>query len=338
MTEKPQIRSLADLAKLAGVTPGTVSRALSGTGLIGAATRERIRKLAEEHDYRPNILARNLRTRRTGAIGVILPLGHEKGQHVSDPFFMTLLGHLADALTERGYDLLLSRVIPADDQWLDRLVRSGRVDGVIVIGQSDQTHVLEKVAATYRPMVVWGARNTGAKHCTVGSDNRAGGAMAAQHLIATGCKRIVFFGDPGVPEFAQRLEGVERAVKAAGLSSAEPVLPVHLTPETAYGAICDYLAKGNPADGIVTASDIIAMNAIRALHEHGYDVPGKVAVTGFDDISIAAHTTPPLTTIRQDLERGAALLAELLLKRIGGEETTSVELAPELIVRGSTRG
>ncbi len=337
MSEKLQVRSLADLAKLAGVTPGTVSRALSGTGLIGAATRERIRKLAEEHDYRPNILARNLRTRRTGAIGVILPLGHETGQHISDPFFMTLLGHLADALTERGHDLLLSRVIPADDQWLDRLVRSGRVDGVIVIGQSDQTHVLDKVAETYRPMVVWGARIDGAKHCSVGSDNRAGGSMAAQHLIRSGCTRIAFFGDPGVPEFAQRLEGVEWAVKAAGLSPAEPVLPVHLTPETAYEAISDYLGKGHPAQGIVAASDIIAMSATRALHAHGFDVPGQVSVTGFDDISIAAHTNPPLTTVRQDFERGAMLLADLLFKRIAGEDTASVELTPELIVRESTR-
>lgn len=337
MNEDKQVRSLADLARLAGVTPGTVSRALSGSGLIGAATRERIRKLAEEHDYRPNILARNLRTRRTGAIGVILPLGHEQGQHVSDPFFMTLLGYLADALTERGHDLLLSRVIPADDQWLNRLVRSGRVDGVIVIGQSNQTDVLEAVAARYEPMVVWGARIAGAQHCTVGSNNRTGGALAAQHLIRTGCKRIAFFGDPGVPEFAQRLEGVEWAVKAAGLSPAEPVLPVHLTPETAYQAISAYLADGNPADGIVAASDIIAMNAIRALDEAGFDVPGQVSVTGFDDISIAAHTTPPLTTVRQDLERGANLLAELLFKRIAGEPTDPVELEPELIIRGSTR-
>jgi DNA-binding LacI/PurR family transcriptional regulator len=338
MTEKQEIRSLADLARLAGVTPGTVSRALSGTGLIGAATRERIRKLAEEHDYRPNVLARNLRTRKTGAIGVVLPLGHEKGQHVSDPFFMTLLGHLADAVTERGYDLLLSRVIPEDDQWLSRVAKSGRVDGVIVIGQSDQAHVLDKVAESYAPMVVWGARLDGAKHCTVGSDNRRGGMLAAEHLIASGCKRIAFFGDPGVPEFAQRLEGVTTAVKAAGLVPADLDLPVHLTPEAAYAAISAYLAQGVPADGIVAASDIIAMNAIRALHDRGIEVPGQVSVVGYDDVSIAAHTSPPLTTVRQDLAGGAGLLVDLLFRRIAGETTASVELAPELIIRASTRG
>jgi DNA-binding LacI/PurR family transcriptional regulator len=338
MDEKMQIKSLADLARLAGVTPGTASRALSGTGLIGAATRERIRALAAEHDYRPNVLARNLRTRRTGAIAVVLPLGHETGQHVSDPFFMTMLGHLADVLTERGHDLLLSRVIPKNDRWLSDLTRSGRADGILVIGQSNQTHVIDAVAETYAPMIVWGARMEGAKHCTVGTDNRKGGALAAQHLIATGCKRIAFFGDPSVPEFAQRLEGCEAAVKAAGLSPTEPVLPVHLTSETAYAGIRDYLAQGDPPDGIVTASDIIAMNAIRALGESGIAVPERVSVIGYDDVSIAAHTSPPLTTVRQDLEQGAALMVDLLFRRIAGETTESVELAPELIVRGSTRG
>jgi DNA-binding LacI/PurR family transcriptional regulator len=337
MTDK-QVKSLVDLARLAGVTPGTVSRALSGTGLIGAATRERIKKLAAEHNYRPNLTARNLRTRKAGAIGVILPLGHETGQHVSDPFFMTMLGHLADALSERGLDLLLSRVIPANDEWLSDITGSGRVDGVLVIGQSDQGHVLDAVAADYKPMVVWGARIDGARYCSVGSDNRRGGRIAAEHLIASGCRRIAFFGDPGAPEFGQRLEGCEAAVKAAGLSPTEPVLPVHLTQETAHAAIADYLAKGEPPDGIVTASDIIAMSAIRALDERGIAVPERVSVVGYDDVFVAAHTSPPLTTVRQDLEKGAALMVDLLFKRIAGEETGSVELAPELVVRGSTRG
>ena len=101
MTERPRIRNIADLAKIAGVSPGTVSRALSGAGLISQKTRDRIQALAREHEFRPNIMARNLRIQRTGAIGVLIPLGHETGQHISDPFFITMLGLLADALTQR---------------------------------------------------------------------------------------------------------------------------------------------------------------------------------------------------------------------------------------------
>ena len=144
MTEQGRIRNITDLARLVGVSPGTVSRALADSHLISKKTRERIQEIAREHDFRPNVMARNLRIKRTGAIGVLIPLGHETGQHISDPFFMTLLGHLADALTERGYDLLLSRVIPTDPYWLSRVADSGRVDGVILIGQSDQSSVIDR--------------------------------------------------------------------------------------------------------------------------------------------------------------------------------------------------
>src|SRR6185369_1149868 len=100
------------LAILAGVSAGTVSRALAGSELISLKTRERIKALADEHGFRPHVLARNLRIQRTGAIGVVVPLAHSGGEQLADPFLIAMLGLLADALTERGYDLLLSRVVP----------------------------------------------------------------------------------------------------------------------------------------------------------------------------------------------------------------------------------
>ena len=332
-----KVNSLVELARIAGVSPGTVSRALSDTGMIAQATRERIKALAIEHDFRPNPLARNLRTKRTGAIGVVLPLGHEANQHVSDPFFMTILGLLADQLTERGYDLLLSRVIPHNDRWLSDIIDSGRVDGVIVIGQSNQAHVLDSIAARYRPMMVWGAGMTDHVHCTVGSDNVMGGRIAARHLVDAGCKTISFLGDSSAPEFGQRLQGVQTTLAAAGLPPAV-ALPVHLTAETAHEIILAYLAGGKIPDGIIAASDIIAMSALRALSERGIAVPEKVQVVGYDDIFVAEHTSPPLTTIRQNLVKGAEMMVDMLFKRLAGEETASVAMPPELIIRGSTRG
>ena len=117
-----KIRTIYDLAKLAGVSAATVSRALAGKNMVSSKTSERIRKLAEQHDFRPSALARNLRTRQRGAISVVVPLGHDRGQHLSDPFFMTLIGYLADELTERGFELMLSRVIPNRDNWLSKLI------------------------------------------------------------------------------------------------------------------------------------------------------------------------------------------------------------------------
>ena len=327
------VSGLADLARLAGVSVATVSRALAGNPAIAAATRLRIVELARTHGFQINQAARNLRLKRTGAIGVILPLGHEADQHLSDPFFMSLLGPLADAVAERGHDLLLSRVIPKDDRWLDAIVDGGRVDGVIVIGQSNQTGAIERVALRYRPMVVWGAAQPGLKQLTVGSDNAAGGHLAAAHLLAGGRKRLAYFGNPDVPEFAARYAGFCAAVAVAG--AAGTLFPVHLTSEASYAAIGDFLDSNPPPDGIVAASDVIAMSTLRALADRKKRVPQGVGVVGYDDVVIAMHTTPPLTTIRQDVVRGAATLVELLFRRIDGDDPESVSMLPELVRRGS---
>lgn len=331
-----QIKTMKELADLAGVTTGTVSRALSDSPLISPKTRERVQALAREHGFRPNLLARNLRTQRTGAIGVLIPLGHEKGQHISDPFFITMLGYLADELTERGYDLLLSRVIPEDDNWLDQHIGSGKTDGILVIGQSDQSETLDKVAARYRPMVVWGGHSEGQTHCAVGSDNIRGGELGARHLVERGCERIAFFGDPHALEIAQRLEGCKRALEQAGLADKLTVLPAHLVAEAAHPDIARFLGSvSERPQGIFAASDVIAMSAIRALTEFGLAVPGDVKVVGYDGLAIGEQTVPRLTSVSQDLHLGAARMVDLLLRRIAGEDTESVVLEPKLIVRMS---
>lgn len=337
MPQEKRVKNIAELAELAGVTAGTVSRALSGKGYISEKTRERIRALAEEHNFRPNALARNLRTQRTGAINVVIPLGHDRGQHISDPFFMTMLGHLADELTERGYELILSRIIPDNDDWLDRIVDSGRSDGIILIGQSDQADVLDRVSDRYAPLVAWGGYYKGQRHCSVGSDNFLGGAMAARHLIERGCRRIAFFGDPVSVEISQRLEGCRSALSAAGLMGQPTVLPTHLAEDLNAEEIETYFSIEKSApDGIVAASDVIAMSALMALARKPAAVPGEIKVIGYDDLPIASRTAPRLTTIRQDFTAGAAHLIDCLFQRISGVESASMVIKPELIVREST--
>lgn len=334
MSVTPTISTLAELAELAGVSVATVSRSLAGNAVIAKTTRDRIVSLASEHGFKVNQAARNLRLKRTGAIGVVLPLGHETEQHLSDPFFMSLLGPLADAIADRGHDLLLSRIIPTDDRWLDAIVDAGRVDGVIVVGQSNQVDAIERVAERYRRVVVWGAILPDKTQVTVGTDNVAGGRIAAEHLLAQGRRRLAFFGNIEVPEFADRYAGFQQALAASGSGQAT-LLPVHLTSEASYAAIESYLAGHSSPDGIVAASDVIAMSALRALSAHGKRVPQDVSVVGYDDVVIAMHTNPPLTTVRQDVARGAAVMVDLLFRRMEGEEVESVAMAPELILRAS---
>lgn len=325
---------LVELAKIAGVAVSTVSRALDDSPRVSAATKARIKALAVEHGFRLNQTASALRKRRAGAIGVVIPLGHEVDQTLSDPFFMGLLGPLADALASQGFDLLLSRVIPQHPGWLEDVLSSGRVDGVVLIGQSNQSEVIERVSGALAPVVVWGAHRPGSLQITVGTDNIAGGELAARHLIEVGRRRLAFLGDTGVPEFADRHIGFHRVI-AAVAGADEIVLPLHLTDQDAYEEMARFLSTHSAPDGIFAASDVIAMSAMRAIHDQGLRVPQDVSIVGYDDVSIAAHTVPPLTTIRQDVTRGARMLVDLLMRRLGGERVEPVAIEPELILRAS---
>jgi len=332
-----KVRTIYDLANLAGVSAATVSRSLAGKGMVSADTAERIRDLAQKHGFRPSSFARNLRIRRRGAIGVVIPLGHERAQHISDPFFMTMIGSLADELTERGFDLILSRVIPDRDDWLEDMIAADRVDGFIIIGQSDQSATLDSAADHYLPMVAWGAFAQGQAHCSVGTDNFLGGRLATLHLIERGCRQIAFFGNPGAIEIRQRLEGARAAIASTKGKAALIEIPTHLATELSSSEIVQFLddAKELP-DGIFAASDVIALSAIQVLAGRGVHVPRDVKVVGYDDLSIARNSVPTLTTVRQDIVGGASQLVECLLKRIDGKQTGSVVLNPELIIREST--
>lgn len=334
--EKPArtvVRTITDLARLAGVSPGTVSRALAGKSLVNTKTREKIEAMAREHGFRPNQMASGLRRQKTGVIGVVIPLGHDTRQQISDTFFMTLLGHLADELTRQGYDLMLRRVVPdTDADWLDRFIGSGMIDGVIVIGQSDQFDRIEDVADGYDPLVVWGNHTEGQRHCVVGTDNRLGGRLAAERLIAAGATRLAFLGDTTAMEFAARFAGAQDV--AARMGASIIALPTHLSPDRASEEIAGHLAaNAGQIDGVFAATDTLAALCLTALRARGAAVPETVKLIGFDDLPIACQTVPPLTTVRQDIAAGARGLVDLLLRRLAGEKTESLILPPQLVVR-----
>lgn len=333
MRGRPVVRTLSDLARIAGVSTGTVSRALAGNSLVNANTRERIAALAREYGFRPNQMASNLRRQKTGMIGIAIPLGHDQRQQISDTFFMTLLGHLADELTERGYDLMLRRVIPEhDEDWLGRFIGSGMIDGMLVIGQSDQFDRIEEVAHAYLPMVVWGNYSKGQRHCVVGTDNRLGGRLAAERLIAGGARHIYFLGDIAATEFAARHAGVLEATERAGVPVT--LLRSHLASDRLEAEVAANLHRPfNPGDAIFAATDTLALACLSRFKSMGMVVPDDVRIVGFDDLPIAAQTAPPLTTVRQDIGSGAAAMVDLLMRRLAGEDAESVVMPPKLIVR-----
>ena len=328
---------MSDLARLAGVSVATVSRALSGNPHISPATRERITALARSLKYAVNIGAKNLRLKQNRTIAVVIPYDQQSRQHVSEPFFLTMMGSLADALTSRGYNMLLSRVAAEKLESAGQLIDSGAAIGVIMIGQWRHEEQLNELAARGLPLVVWGAQLPKQVYCSVGGDNFDGGTLATRHLLEQGRRRIVFVGDPALPEVGLRHRGYLHALQSHGISPApELLLNVPFDANRASTAVLNLCAQNQPFDGLFACSDALAVAAIHALRTAGRTVPEAVAVVGYDDVEWACHADPPLSTIRQPFSIAGTQIVDALLQIIAGEITPPRTLRVELVVRGSS--
>lgn len=329
---------MADIARLAGVSVATVSRALNGSQLISKETRQRIEELAQSLNYSINLGAKNLRLKQNRTIAVVIPYDKASRQHVSDPFFLAMMGSLADALTERGFDMLLSRVDADNLDSAARLYNSGTAIGVILIGQWRHHDQLNQLAARRLPIVVWGTQIPQQLYCTVGGDNVAGGAMATRHLLELGYRRIVFIGDPQLPEVTYRYRGYLEALSAFGMQAdAQLLVAVPFDASAARAGISRLCEQGVDFDAVFACSDVMASAATQVLHQFGRPVPDRVAVVGYDDIEWASHCNPPLTTVRQPIVAAGVALVDALLQTIEGVAVAPQVLPVELVVRASTR-
>ncbi|WP_247660850.1 LacI family DNA-binding transcriptional regulator [Ideonella alba] len=329
---------MADIARLAGVSVSTVSRALAGSSLVNEATRLRVAELARSLNYTINVGAQNLRLKQNRTIAVVVPYDPATRQHLSDPFFLSLIGSLADALTDRGYEMLVSRV---DVNRLDLAAQSyeaGRAAGIVLVGQWHHHEQLNELAVRGVPLVVWGAQLPGQAYATVGSDNVAGGQQMTRHLIERGARRIAFMGDTALEEIGQRHRGYLQALAEARLQ-ADPALTRQVPFETAAieHAVETLLADGTDFDALFCASDLMAMTAIGALQRLGRRVPQQLRVGGYDDIALAAHYHPSLTTVRQPIEAAGEQLVAALLEQLDGARPASRQLLTELVLRDSSR-
>lgn len=329
---------MADIARLAGVSVSTVSRALAGSTLVNAETRERIAELARSLKYSINIGAQNLRLGHNNTVAVIVPYDPQTRQHLSDPFFLSLIGSLADALTERGHDMLLTRVDAGRLDQAAELYHTGRAMGIVLVGQWHHHDQLNAMAVQGVPFVVWGAQLPQQLYATVGGDNRAGGRLATAHLLAGGARRVLFMGDPELPEIGQRLQGYLDAHAEAGVE-ADPRLQRSVPFVTAdiQREVRKLLQQKINFDAVFAASDLMAMTVISSLRQAGLRLPEDVRMVGYDDIALAAHFHPPLSTVRQPIDAAGQALVRSLLSQLAGERVQSILLDTELVVRDSSR-
>jgi DNA-binding LacI/PurR family transcriptional regulator len=327
---------MSDIARLAGVSISTVSRALNGSSLVNDETRERITQLAQSLNYSINFGAHNLRLQKNKTVAVVVPYDAQSKQHITDPFLLSIVGGIADALTDKGYDMLLSRV---DSERLDSAAQqydSGKVIGVIIIGQWHHHDQLNALAARNVPLVVWGGKLPQQLYCSVGGDNVYGGFQATEHLLSAGRRQIIFLGDARLAEVKLRREGYLQAHKKFNITPI-PQLEIPVSFEGgAVRAVMDVLcASEQHFDGIFACSDLLAIQAIQSLRAHGRSVPQHVSVVGYDDISLAPYFDPPLTSIHQPIAEAGAELVITLLKLLDGERVSPSTLPVNLIVRAS---
>ena len=330
---------LEDIARLAGVSIATASRALNDNPAVNDRTKQLIWKLAKEHDYpfRRHMPAGPIGAQGTIALVVPRPQGREG--RLSDPFFLELLAGVGEAARERGCDLLMSHISPANHDELSAALNTSRADGVIFLGQSSLHSAFNRLVDADHRFVVWGAELPEQGYCSIGSDNISGGRRATLHLARLGRKRIVFLGDLDPPEAMQRHRGYLDALAQAGLEvDVELIVPAHFEVESAEAAVDALIRRGLAFDGVVAASDQIALGAVRALLHAEIEVPGQVSVIGFDNVPFSRYSRPALSTIAQDTMKAGRLMVSKLLDHGGATAGRSERVPTELIVRETCGG
>lgn len=334
--------TLKQVADRAGVSSATVSKVLSNTPYVSVETRERVLQAVDDLGYVPNLAARALARGRTYNIGVIFPLIHTS--LFSDPQTLSILEGVETVVSARGYNILITTPptpVQKSDQYR-RLVRSRYCDGLILLENLPDQRMSRFVAAHGYPFVAIGYQSLEDHSNTIRIDDYEGAYAAAQHLADLGHRHIGIIAAGPMPMFSirERLRGYRDALTAAGIDYERlPIAHGTFSIDSGGAALLRLLAGACPRPtAILCVTDLMAFGAINAARGAGLRLPHDLSIVGFDDIPLAAHIDPPLTTVRQQSRALGETAATLLLDILEKKQSTfdPVVLPTQLIVRGST--
>lgn len=357
--------TLEDVARAAGVSRATVSRVINGVRNVDPAIQEAVRQAVSLTGYTPNRAARSLVTRRTDAIALVVSgagveTGPEDGapaagdgpadagepdsgsaftaQVFADPFFGRVVTGVVNYLRPRGmHPVLMFAETSRAREDVVSFLRQGSADGALVVSTHAEDPLPGLLTDAGLPAVLYARPARPVRISYVDLAHQDGAGLAAEHLLARGCRRIATICGPlDVPAGQERLTGFRDTMAQRG----HPYIPIaegQFTQESGEAAMERLLVEHPDLDGVFAANDLMAMGACHVLREHGRRVPEDVAVVGFDDSSAASACRPPLTTIRQPVEAMAAEMARLLIERLEKPDgtATSVIFEPALVVRDS---
>ena len=337
--------TLNDIAATVGVTPMTVSRVVNQSGYVSQSTRDKVLRVVKEMSYRRNGLARGLKRQRTDTIGLVLG-------DIANPFAAELARSIRETTSSNGFNLFIcvSEYSAREDVAAFEALADHRVDGIIVATRSNREgdEYLTKIIEEGVSVALIGRDFHHAQADWVSADNHQGGFHATQHLIDLKHQSIAFIGTSLAGGASlKRFQGYLDALQKNGLPVEERFItgrtaledaPGYSTEKLGYEAMQRLLALPQRPTAVFARNDFTAIGAMTAIKEAGLACPQDIAIVGFDDIPMAAHTSPPLTTVRQPTRRQGQLAAEFLLQRIKTSETEKQKrvLECELIVRNSS--
>ena len=329
-----KVLTISEVAKIAGVSVATISRVLNNSPLVTESTKQRVRKIIEELDYHPNVVARSLRSSKSRLLLALVP-------NISNPFHAEIVHGINKVVHAHDYNLLLCEtngMREREDAFFSML-KQKIVDGILAIDPGVSVDNLREYGAKY-PIVQCCEHKDGVDLPYVGVDDEKGAYAAVSHLIATGCRRIAMANASGSLGFARlRRAGYLRALKEHGIEhDPDLLLKYKFGVDSGADIAARLLALREPIDGVFLDYDVIAVDAQRALIDAGVKVPDDISIVGFDGSDMTLICTPQLTTVAQPAYQIGMKAAEMLFAALEGAvlEERDVTLDFELKVRQST--
>ncbi len=330
--------TIKDIAQRVGKSTTTVSRALNDYGDISPETKAMIRQVAKEMGYSPNALAQRLQKQQTDTLAFILPTF---GPRFSDPFFSEFLAGIGNKAAHYGFDLLVATRPPGEEE-MDAYrfnIQGHRADGFILVRTRRHDPRIDFLKQNRFPFVAFGRTLDANDFPYVDEDGEFGMALVIDYLYRQGHRRIACLLPPEDLTFTYyRRQGIEQKTKELGLTADQISLAASdLTQRGGYQVTQTLLELDSPPTAIAACNDLMAMGAMSAAQDRGLQVGKDISITGFDDIPLAEHSHPPLTTVHQPVYQIGGMVTEMLIQKIRGKalENEQVLLQPTLIVRSS---
>jgi len=326
--------SIKDIAKEAGVSHSTVSRALANSPLVKEETKRHIRQIAERRGYSPHALARSLVTRRTQTVGIVVTT-------IADPFVSEIVRGIEETGQTRQYSIILceSNAEPERELAAVRALREKRVDGIVVTASRVGDLYMPRLEDFGVPIVLVNNQQTGKYVYSIGTDDQRGGEIATEHLLSLGHERIAYIASPNNVRSSQaRMDGYARALGAHGIAlDSSLIISGDGRPAAGMRAAAALVALARRPTALFCYNDMTAIGALRAIKDAGLRIPHDISVVGYDDIPIVEYLEPPLTTIVQrKYDMGCMAMEMLLNLLVGSQVVRDISIEPTLVVRGST--